>query len=161
MENDENQKKIDTKFTGHHISAGGFVFHKEKETGKISVLLIKNKIGEYWIPKGHIEEGEDHIKASFREIEEETGIEGEYLTYIGLCHIHKYSFIDKLGNNSTKEVYMNVFNTSDMKAVKLENGDTEIVDGGWYEFDDALEKIIPYSKDALKKAFEMFNRVSS
>ena len=49
-------------------SAGGVVKNQE---GKI---LVVNQRGTSWsLPKGHIEEGEDSLTASRREIEEESG----------------------------------------------------------------------------------------
>lgn len=156
--NKMKQKRMNTKYVGHHVSSGGFIFYKKKGGEDISVLLIKNNKGEYWIPKGHIEENEDQITASFREIEEEVGLKKEQLNYIGLCHIHKYSFLDKNGKESTKEVYMNVFQVIEKLELKLEQVDTEIQSAGWFKYEDARNKIIPYSKNELIKAKEMFEQ---
>lgn len=50
-------------------TAGGVVINKE---GKI---LVVSQRGTSWsLPKGHIEPGEDALKASKREIEEESGL---------------------------------------------------------------------------------------
>ena len=153
---DEKEQKMNTKYVGHHISSGGFIFHEDKDTGLLSVLLIKNKKGEYWIPKGHIEEGEDQIAAAFREIEEEVGLTKDQLTYIGLCHLDKFSFVDDGGNPNTKDVYMNLFGVHEKHDLKKEEGATDLTDAGWFEFSRALEMIIPYSKNELIKAKEMF-----
>lgn len=153
---------MSTKFVGHHISAGGFIFHKDKASGALSVLLIKNKKGEYWIPKGHIEDGEDHLVASFREIEEEVGIKKEQLKYIDFCNIHKFSFLDEDGNSNTKEIHMNVFEAMEKFEPKLEeDGAGSIQDADWFTFEDALPRIIPYSKDDLIKAREIFESFSA
>ena len=49
--------------------AGGVVLNARNE-----VAVVKNR-DEFWsLPKGHIEDGEDAIKAALREIEEETGL---------------------------------------------------------------------------------------
>lgn len=148
---------MNTKFVGHHVSSGGFIFYKNKTTGEVSVLLIKNKKGEYWIPKGHIEKNEEQIAAAFREIEEEVGLKKEQLRYIGLCHLYKFSFVDDTGNPNTKEIYMNVFGALEKGSVRLEQGKTDIRDGEWLIYDVALEKIIAYSKNELIKAREMFD----
>ena len=58
-----------------HVSSGGFIFHKDKKSLKISVLLIKNTKDEWWIPKGKLEQGESQLDAAFREINEEVGFD--------------------------------------------------------------------------------------
>ena len=70
---------MNTKFVGHHISSGGFIFYRNKKNGELFTILIKNKKGEWWIPKGHIEEGEEQVAAAFREIEEEIGLKKDQL----------------------------------------------------------------------------------
>lgn len=152
---------MNTKFVGHHISAGGFIFYKNKMDGDISVLLIKNKKGEYWIPKGHVEEGEDQLSAAFREIEEEVGLKKEQLRYIDLCHLHEFSFLDDNGSSNTKEIYMNVFEALEKPELKLEQGETDIVDGEWFSYETALGKILSYSKNELIKAKGMFDNYTT
>lgn len=49
--------------------AGGVVFDPR---GRI--LLIRHLDGSWVFPKGHIDEGEDHLEAAMREVEEESGI---------------------------------------------------------------------------------------
>lgn len=155
--NDTQSIKMNTKFVGHHVSSGGFIFYKDKITESVSVLLIKNKKGEYWIPKGHIEDGEDQVAAAFREIEEEVGLRESQLKYIDLCHLYKFSFTDDLGHPNTKEIYMNVFEALEKEDIKLEQGETDIRDGEWLSYDDALVKIMAYSKNELIKARTMFD----
>lgn len=155
--NSTDPKKMNTKFVGHHVSAGGFIFYKNKTDGEIFVLLIKNKKGEYWIPKGHVEKEEDQVSAAFREIEEEVGLKKEQLQYIDLCHLHEFSFVDDSGNSNTKEIYMNVFEALEKPDLQLEQGETDIVDGEWFPYEIALKNILPYSKNELIKAKGMFD----
>lgn len=51
--------------------AGGVLFNLE---GK--VLLIRDRLGYWCFPKGHLDEGESLEQAALREVEEETGIRG-------------------------------------------------------------------------------------
>jgi ADP-ribose pyrophosphatase YjhB (NUDIX family) len=116
-------------------------------------LLIKNKKGEYWIPKGHIEAGEDQVTAAFREIQEEVGLTRSQLTHIGLCHLYEFSFIDENGQPNTKEVYMNVFVTNERYPLSIEQGDeTDIREVEWFEYSRALDAILHFSKNELIKA---------
>ncbi len=63
--------------TKREFSAGGVLF-KDGE-----VLLIKNPSGKWTFPKGNIEEGEKPEETAVREVEEETGIRGKIVDYIG------------------------------------------------------------------------------
>lgn len=150
-----SKKRLNTKFVGHHVSAGGFIFTGDLANKKMQVVLIKNKKGEYWIPKGHVEPGEDYINATFREIKEEVGLSKNQIKFVDFSHIHEYSFVDDNGESNTKEIYISIFYSKKPYQLKLEKGETEIVDGGWFEYQDALNKIIPYNKEALQKAKEI------
>lgn len=149
--------KMNTKFVGHHVSSGGFIFSINNETKELYVLLIKNNKNEWWIPKGHIEEGESQLETAFREIEEEVGIKKDQLKYIDLSDIYRFSFNDKEGTQNTKEIYMNVFDNIDMCDIKAEeNETTDILDVKWFSYEEALNKIIPFSKNELIKAKDIY-----
>ena len=49
--------------------AGGVVFNDHGQ-----VLLIRQKDGSWVFPKGHLDPGEDHLRAAVREVEEEAGV---------------------------------------------------------------------------------------
>lgn len=50
--------------------AGGVVFDPHGR-----VLLIRHESGAWVFPKGHLDEGEDHLQAAVREVEEEAGVQ--------------------------------------------------------------------------------------
>lgn len=54
-------------------SAGGVVFREAD--GVLHVLLIRDPYGNWGLPKGHVEEGEEPVEAALREVREETGLE--------------------------------------------------------------------------------------
>lgn len=150
-------KKMNTKFVGHHVSSGGFIFYKKPQNSELYVLLIKNKKGEWWIPKGHIEEGENQVSAAFREIEEEVGLKKEQIKYIDLCHLYKFSFTDGQGFLNTKEIYMNVFEATGVHDLTMEQNDTtDIRDVAWFPYEKGLKMIMAFSKKELIKAKEIY-----
>ncbi|MBI3633306.1 MAG: NUDIX hydrolase [Candidatus Vogelbacteria bacterium] len=151
--------RMNTKFVGHHVSSGGFIFFEDKKTRELDVLLIRNKKNEYWIPKGHIEKGEDQVAAALREIEEEVGLEKDQIKYIDLCVVYKFSFVDDNGKPNTKEIYMNLFEAYEKYDLRQEEG-SDVTGADWFEYSKALEVILPFSKNELMKAREMFEDYS-
>jgi 8-oxo-dGTP pyrophosphatase MutT (NUDIX family) len=55
------------------VSAGGVVVNGDR------VLVLENPRGEWVLPKGKLERGEDHARAATREVGEETGLRARIL----------------------------------------------------------------------------------
>lgn len=150
-------EKMNTKYTGHHISAGGFVFFEDLiEDGQIYVALIKNKFNQWWIPKGHIEEWENHIQCALREIEEETGLPQSELEFIDFCYLDSYRYDDS-GQVNTKELYINVFNAKTKFELIKHEKEVDQIEVAWVTYESALE-IIAFNKQELIKSKEIFNQ---
>lgn len=92
----------------HHLTAGGFVFYKDLQENEIYVVLIKNKWGQWWLPKGHIEDGENPLQTALREITEETGIDKKFIQLLGFCNKDSFSF-QKDGRTDVKDIYIYMF----------------------------------------------------
>lgn len=58
----------------HEAVAAGGVVYTTNPAGQLVLLLIKDKRGDWMLPKGHLEAGETGEEAAVREILEETGI---------------------------------------------------------------------------------------
>lgn len=81
------------------ISAGGVVYRKE---GKQTVILmIEDRYHRVTIPKGKQEKGETLAETALREIEEETGIQGEIVKPLSTVH---YTYTDPERGQIDKEV---------------------------------------------------------
>ncbi|MGE5585364.1 MAG: NUDIX domain-containing protein [Bacillota bacterium] len=61
----------------HEVSAGVVVFRGDE------VLVIKNRFGEWVLPKGKVEPGETPEEAAVREVEEETKVRADILKPVG------------------------------------------------------------------------------
>ncbi len=78
-------------------SAGGVVVNKE------GLILVVNQRGTSWsLPKGHLESGEDALKAAKREIREEAGI--TKLTLIRELGTYERYKISLEGGDDTSEL---------------------------------------------------------
>lgn len=80
------------------ISAGGVVLFGN------AILLLRKFNGDWVLPKGKVEEGENNEEAALREVAEETGVKAEILKYLGEIH---YTFKENWDEN--KAVHKTVF----------------------------------------------------
>lgn len=89
--------------------AGGVIVN---ELGEVAVT---NQNGDSWsLPKGHVEEGEEHLAAAMREITEETGILSTSLEYVGDLGTYERYRLAKDGGNELselKQIHMFEFRT--------------------------------------------------
>ena len=120
-------------------SAGGVVKNKE---GKI---LVVSQRGTSWsLPKGHIEQGEDALQASRREIQEESGITD--LTVIkGLGTYDRFK-IGKDGGEDTSELktlHMFLYTTNENN---LKPTDPDNPEARWMEVEQVAE-LLTHPKD--------------
>ncbi|MEI8143468.1 MAG: NUDIX domain-containing protein [Candidatus Berkelbacteria bacterium] len=150
------KKSLENDNTIHHICSGGFIFYKDKETGEIYTLLIKNKKGEIWISKGHLEEGEDQLQTAFREIEEETTLKKCSVKHVGFCSLIRYSFT-KDGSENNKQVYINVFEAMEKNDLTPRPEDIEVTEILWLRYSDAL-RTIAFNKEELIRSKNIYEK---
>jgi len=72
------------------ISAGGVVYFGN------AILMLKKYNGDWVLPKGKIEEDEDIVETSVREVFEEGGVKADVVKYLGKIH---YTFKNSWKNN--------------------------------------------------------------
>lgn len=132
-------------------SAGGVVFYKDR------ILMLRKRSGDWVLPKGHIEEGEDAETAAKREVLEEGGVEARPLSYIGEID---YSFPNRY--DARDIVYKNVAwyimrSDTDFTKPQLEEG---FVKSDFIDMDEAL-KVAKYSdeKRMIEKAIDFYRRL--
>lgn len=56
-------------------TSGGIIFRRNKQSGKLEILLIQDAKNRWTIPKGHVEANEEPKETAEREIREETGLQ--------------------------------------------------------------------------------------
>lgn len=66
------------------IQAAGAVLWRKSDSSEVEIAIIHRPRYDDWsLPKGKVEEGESHISAGYREIQEETGYESIFGPEIG------------------------------------------------------------------------------
>ena len=93
------------------------------------VLILKHKTGNWLLPGGRINKGENYLDALKREIKEETGIEN--------FKINKILDIDSwIENNKGTYVVTFLIDTPDVSEVKLSDEHTKYAWAGLNDLDD-------------------------
>ena len=130
-------------------SCGGVVIFR----GKI-LLLYKNYKNKYegWVmPKGTVEEGEDHTETALREVREETGVDASIIKYIGKS---QYSFTTQ-NDLVNKKVYWYLM-MADNYYSKPQR-EEYFLDSGYYKYHEAshLLKFLN-EKQILDRAYDEY-----
>ncbi|MBF0490582.1 MAG: NUDIX domain-containing protein [Candidatus Omnitrophica bacterium] len=120
-------------------TGGGVVISKK---GKV---LLVNQRGSSWsLPKGHIEEGEDALKAAIREIEEETGIiRLNLIKKLGSYTRYKIGIDGRDDTSELKLIHIFHFTTDELK---LAPKDPDHPEARWIHPDD-VEGLLTHPKD--------------
>ena len=96
------------------ISCGGVVIYR----GKV-LLLYKNIHHRYegWVlPKGTVEEGEEHETTALREVKEESNVDAKIIKYVGKS---SYTFTVPEGDVS-KDVYLKATPKQSKKPIDVQ-----------------------------------------
>ena len=130
-------------------SCGGVVIFR----GKI-LLLYKNDSGRYdaWVlPKGTVEENEEHSQTALREVFEETGCKPHIMKYIGES---SYSFQVSSDIVSKKVYWYLMMADSYYSKPQIEE---YFVDSGFYKFHEAYH-MLKYAneKQILEQAYDEY-----
>ena len=128
------------------VSAGGVVIFGN------AILLLKKFNGDWVLPKGRVEKGENIREAAIREVMEESGVKAEIIRYIGMVH---YTYKNIKGNEivyKTVHWYLMRTNSMDSTPQKREG----FVEARFVHVDRVLD-LIKYKdeKKIIKKALRL------
>lgn len=128
------------------ISCGGVVIYR----GKV-LLLYKNYRNKYegWVlPKGTVEDGEEHRDTALREVKEETGASCDVVKYVGKSH---YSFEVPEGLVS-KDVHWYLMRAGSFYSKPQR--EEYFLDSGYYKYHEAYHLLkFPNEKKILEMAY--------
>lgn len=126
----------------HEISAGGVVIKRNK--GLFQVLIIhRNQMNDWTLPKGHQKKGESLQETALREVKEETSISAKLQEYLGQTH---YQFFDsKRHYFYFRTVHWFLMTSQKTKITKKK--DREIIKALWHPFNKELYQLLTYKED--------------
>ena len=128
------------------ISWGGVVIFR----GKI-LLLYKNYKNRYegWVlPKGTVEEGEDHMQTALREVKEESGADATIIKYVGKSSYTFSTYSDTVNKNVHWFLMM-----ADSFYSKPQR-EEYFCDSGYYKYHEAYHLLkFPNEKQILENAY--------
>lgn len=131
------------------FSSGGVVY--KRENGKILWLIAKHSGYHKWgLPKGLVEKGEELEATAKREVEEETGIKTKVIAKIPEPEKYVYTL------NGVRIFKMVSYFLMEYVTGDIKNHDFEMEEVGWFEFDEAKEKLNFHgAKIVLEKARQL------
>jgi 8-oxo-dGTP pyrophosphatase MutT (NUDIX family) len=142
-------KKSRLKLRGHDATHAGGLVYRLKD-GALEYLLVGPKdevAGEWILPKGHIEPGEESWQAALREVREETGVLAQLI-----CLVGRDEFRTAKGKVVAKYYLMEHF--FDITA----NESRRV---GWFRFNEALNLLTHFDNKHLLQQAERKRRALS
>lgn len=141
--------KVPTKL---QFSAGGVAFRKHGR--RIDVALISVGEDNRWqLPKGIVDKGESPEAAALREVQEETGVEGEIVERIDRI---EYWYLSKEQSERVRYHKFVYFYLLRYKSGDVADHDDEVNEARWVEIDDAIKMLAFESeKKIMTKAKEL------
>ena len=131
------------------VSCGGLVIFRSK-----ILLLYKNYNNRYegWVlPKGTVEEGEEHTETALREVKEESGADADIIKYIGKSSYTFNTFNDTVNKNV--HWYLMMGKSFYSKPQREEY----FCDSGYYKYHEAYHLLkFPNEKQILENAYSEY-----
>lgn len=131
--------------------SAGCVVYKKAPQGPFFLLGKHSGYHKWVLPKGLIEKDEHGWQTALRETEEEMGVKVRLVSKKPIHKIQYFYYADKTRIFKTVSFYLAKHLSGEPK-----NHDWEMEEAGWFQFDEALEKMaFPGEKESLKKAQKM------
>ena len=153
--------EILSNYTVRNIhSAGGVAFRVQQDETLSSIqvaLIATDKECRRWqLPKGRLYPTEKPLTAALREVEEETGLETEYESFLKTVH---YQYLDTYARTVPEKVIKKVdFYLLRVVGGRLSDASVEVQKVEWASADEALTRLAyDGERDCLKLAMELLN----
>ncbi len=158
---EEVEREQSDEYTVRHIhSAGGVAYRLHRDSARKSIqvaLIATDKECRRWqLPKGRLYPSELPLSAALREVEEETGLETRFESFLKTV---RYEYLDTYARSVPERVYKKVdFFLLRVVGGSLSDDSVEVQKVEWASTDDALGRLAyDGEKDCIKLALEYLN----
>ncbi|KAJ4799816.1 Nudix hydrolase 8 [Rhynchospora pubera] len=131
----------------HQVGVGGFVLNDQNQ-----VLVVQEKYcdsafsGAWKLPTGFIQESEEIFSGAVREVQEETGIDTEFVEVIAFRHAHHLAF-------EKSDLFFICMLRPLSQEIKID--ETEIQAAKWMPFSEFVEQPLIQDDSMFKKIMEI------
>jgi len=157
--------KIEEKFKDLPLRTGVGIILLNKENKVFVAKRIDNPKNFWQMPQGGVDDGEDHLTAAYRELEEETSIKDVKLiqeiegstTYILPKHLLGIIWKGKYKGQKQKWFLMRHINNDQEINIKTKN--PEFLDWKWIELDQITDLVVDFKLDVYKELKEKVKKI--
>ena len=141
--------------TRTEISAGAVVY-RTASAGQSEVVLILTHEGRWQLPKGWVEDQEDHATTALREVQEETGLEA---TVIGMLDTIEYWYRSTYDPEPARVHKFVHFFLARYEAGTTDDHDDEVQEVRWFGIKEAMDALaFDSERTVMAKARETLTR---
>ena len=151
----------DCPYTVRHSHSAGGVAYRRRTVAACSVievaLIAADREGRRWqLPKGRLYPTENSLAAALREVEEETGLETVFESFLRTV---RYEYMDTYARTVPERVYKKVdFYLLQVVGGALSDASVEVQRVKWATTEDALARLVyAGERDCIKLAVEHLN----
>lgn len=155
------EREHSDEYTVRHIhSAGGVAFRLHQDTAfesiQVALIATDRECRRWQLPKGRLYPSEQPLSAAVREVEEETGLETRFESFLKTV---RYEYLDTYARSVPERVYKKVdFFLLRVVGGNLSDDSVEVQKVEWASTDDALCRLAyDGEKDCIKLALEYLN----
>ena len=157
--------KMEEKFRNLPLRNGVGIIVLNKENRVFVARRIDNPKNFWQMPQGGIDEGEDFLKAAYRELEEETSIKNvqlikeldETITYELPDHLLGIIWKGKYRGQKQKWFLMKF--TGNDKEININTKNPEFLDWKWIDLDQITDRVVDFKLHVYKEIKEKVKKI--
>jgi putative (di)nucleoside polyphosphate hydrolase len=156
---------MDKKFKNLPLRSGVGIVLLNKQNKVFVAKRIDNPKDFWQMPQGGVNEGEDFIKAAFRELEEETSIKNIELikefdgTTTYELPNHLLGIIWKGKYKGQKQKWFLMRFTGEEKEINIKTKNPEFLDWKWIEINQITEVVVDFKLNVYKELKEKIKEI--